>query len=72
MAAYAWLKCEREEDTNCTAVLRAANIIGRAGGIFHAEDRFVRLSLLKSQDDFELLLYRLKQLVNNEECAKAT
>ncbi|KAK4428361.1 Tryptophan aminotransferase-related protein 3 [Sesamum alatum] len=29
--AYAWLKCEREEETNCNAVLQAANIIGRAG-----------------------------------------
>lgn len=63
--AYAWLKCEREEHTNCTEVFRRANIIGREGSRFNAEDRFVRLSLLKSQDDFEQLLYRLKRLVTN-------
>ncbi|KAE8718898.1 tryptophan aminotransferase-related protein 4 [Hibiscus syriacus] len=27
-AAYAWLKCEREEDEDCFAVLEAANIVG--------------------------------------------
>ncbi|CAA2988371.1 tryptophan aminotransferase-related 4-like [Olea europaea subsp. europaea] len=64
--AYIWLKCEREEDTNCSAVLLAANIIGRSGSLFDAEDRYVRLSLLKSDDDFNLLLYRLKELVSKE------
>lgn len=34
--------------------------------MFSADDRYVRLSLLKSQDDFEQLMYRLKQLVSNE------
>ncbi|XP_073148824.1 tryptophan aminotransferase-related protein 4-like [Henckelia pumila] len=64
--AYAWVKCEREEDGNCTSVLRAANIIGRAGSVFNAEDRYVRLSLLKSDDDFDLLVYRLRQLIVDE------
>lgn len=64
--AYAWLKCEREEDTDCVKVLRAANIIGREGRVFSAGNRHVRLSLLKRQDDFELLLYRLNQLVKKE------
>ncbi|KAL3504590.1 hypothetical protein ACH5RR_034431 [Cinchona calisaya] len=64
--AYAWLKCEREQDTNCTAVLRAANIIGREGRVFNADSHHVRLSLLRSQDDFELLLYRLNELVTRE------
>ncbi|CAA2943351.1 tryptophan aminotransferase-related 4-like [Olea europaea subsp. europaea] len=64
--AYVWLKCEREEDTNCNDVLGAANIIGRSGRLFNSEDRYVRLSLLKSDDDFNLLLYRLKELVTKE------
>ncbi|KAL2497035.1 Tryptophan aminotransferase-related protein 4 [Abeliophyllum distichum] len=64
--AYVWLKCEREEDTNCNAVLRGANIIGRLGSLFNASDRYVRLSLLKRDDDFNLLLYRLKELVSKE------
>ncbi|GFY96448.1 pyridoxal phosphate (PLP)-dependent transferases superfamily protein [Actinidia rufa] len=65
--AYAWLKCEREEDEDCTAVLKAAKIIGRSGSKFSAGNRNVRLSLLKSQDDFELMLYRIYDLVHSEE-----
>ncbi|KAK4483978.1 hypothetical protein RD792_011190 [Penstemon davidsonii] len=68
--AYAWLKCEREEDTDCNAVLLAANVIGREGSKFMAEDRYVRLSLLRSQDDFDLLLRRLTDLVSEENGAQ--
>ncbi|KAJ9546043.1 hypothetical protein OSB04_025750 [Centaurea solstitialis] len=64
--AYAWVKCEREEEEDCGAVLEAANIIGRAGSAFSAKDRYVRLSLIKSQDDFELLVQRLTELVSLE------
>ncbi|KAG8377280.1 hypothetical protein BUALT_Bualt08G0015200 [Buddleja alternifolia] len=68
--AYAWLKCEKEEDTNCDAVLRAANIIGREGSLFDYDERFVRLSLLKSDDDFNLLLHHLNKLVAQEDGPK--
>ncbi|XVE55104.1 hypothetical protein DITRI_Ditri03aG0134000 [Diplodiscus trichospermus] len=43
--AYAWVKCERKEDKDCYAVLKVANITGRQGSIFGAEDHYVRLSL---------------------------
>lgn len=66
MAAYAWVKCEREEDTDCYEVLQAANITGRRGSQFSAEDRYVRLSLIRSQDDFDILIQRLTQLVSEE------
>ncbi|PSS19521.1 Tryptophan aminotransferase-related protein [Actinidia chinensis var. chinensis] len=65
--AYAWLKCEREEDQDCAAVLKASKIIGRGGSIFSAGNRYVRLSLLKSQEDFELILHRIYNLVHSEE-----
>ncbi|KAG9143752.1 hypothetical protein Leryth_011426 [Lithospermum erythrorhizon] len=68
--AYAWLKCEREEDTDCYAVLEEANIIGRHGNLFNADSRYVRLSLLKSRDEFDLLLYRLHELVSMEDSMK--
>ncbi|KAK9069641.1 hypothetical protein SSX86_011545 [Deinandra increscens subsp. villosa] len=64
--AYAWVKCEREEEYDCGAVLEAGKIIGRTGSSFSAEDRYTRLSLIKSQDDFELLLQRLTVLVSLE------
>ena len=69
MTAYAWLKCEREEDRDCYSVLEAAGITSREGGRFGAEDRYVRLSLIRSQDDFDLLLHRLTK-ISGEEGAK--
>ncbi|XVE60896.1 hypothetical protein DITRI_Ditri05aG0163600 [Diplodiscus trichospermus] len=68
--AYAWLKCEREEDKDCYAVLKAANIIGRQGNLFGADNRHVRLSLVKSQDDFDILIERLHKLVAEEDGAQ--
>ncbi|MCL7028164.1 hypothetical protein MKW94_001723 [Papaver nudicaule] len=66
--AYAWVKCEREEDEDCyEALLRDGGIIGRAGSTFHAENRYVRLSLIKSQDDFNWLLQRMDALVSQEQ-----
>nr|XP_028965220.1 tryptophan aminotransferase-related protein 4-like isoform X2 [Malus domestica] len=65
--AYAWVKCEREEDKDCYEVLKQeANVYGRPGAEFGAEDRYVRLTLLRNQDDFDLLLQRLNQLVLDE------
>lgn len=67
MAAYAWWKCEREEDKDCYAVLKAAGIIGRDGSLFSAGTRHVRFSLIKSHDDFDLLLQRITMLVSKED-----
>ncbi|MFS7980612.1 putative alliinase, EGF-like domain, pyridoxal phosphate-dependent transferase, major [Helianthus anomalus] len=64
--AYAWVKCEREEDDDCGAVLEASKIIGRSGSTFSAKNRYTRLSLIKSQDDFEMLMLRLTELVSLE------
>lgn len=61
-----WVKCERGEEDDCGAVLKAEKIIGRVGNSFSAKDRYTRLSLIKSQDDFELLLQRLTELVSLE------
>ncbi|XP_004233981.2 tryptophan aminotransferase-related protein 4-like [Solanum lycopersicum] len=62
--AFAWLKCEAEEDEECHNVLREANIIGRKGAVFGVENRYVRLSVVNSRDDFDLLLQRLQDLVS--------
>ncbi|GMJ03150.1 TRYPTOPHAN AMINOTRANSFERASE RELATED 4 [Hibiscus trionum] len=64
--AFAWLKCEREEDKDCNAVLNSVNVTGRDGSLFGAESRYVRLSLVKSEDDFDLLLERMGLLVSRE------
>eukprot|EP00257_Ricinus_communis_P007635 XP_002524354.2 tryptophan aminotransferase-related protein 4 [Ricinus communis] len=65
--AFAWLKCEREEDEDCFRTLKsAANISGRRGDLFGAESCYVRLSLVKSKDDFDLLLQKMEMLVLQE------
>ncbi|XP_009767595.1 tryptophan aminotransferase-related protein 4-like [Nicotiana sylvestris] len=64
--AYAWVKCKRKEDKNCTEIFRVAKIIGRPGSKFFAENRYVRLSLLKGQHDFEMLISQMKKLVSQE------
>ncbi|KAK1259825.1 Tryptophan aminotransferase-related protein 4 [Acorus gramineus] len=64
--AYAWLKCEREEDKDCKAALKAEGIISRGGATYNADGRYTRLSLIKTQDDFEQLLQHMVALVSKE------
>lgn len=66
MKAYAWVKCERLEDANCYEIFRAAKIKGREGKVFGSEERLVRLSLIRTQDDFDQLIHMLKKLVSQE------
>ncbi|XP_047157126.1 tryptophan aminotransferase-related protein 4-like [Vigna umbellata] len=61
--AYAWLKCEREEDKNCYEILEAAGISGREGSLYSADNHYVRLSLIRSKDDFDILINKLNTLV---------
>jgi hypothetical protein len=66
--AFAWLKCEEAlGDRHCYEVLKTFNITGRAGNLFGNDlNRYVRLSLVKSEDDFDLLLRQIKKLVDEE------
>ncbi|CAM0909623.1 unnamed protein product [Alopecurus aequalis] len=64
--AYAWVKCEREEDGDCSDMLLKAKIITRSGVRFDASSRYTRISLLRSQDEFDLLLERVTELVDAE------
>ncbi|GJM93325.1 hypothetical protein PR202_ga09872 [Eleusine coracana subsp. coracana] len=64
--AYAWVKCEREEDEDCHEALLEAKIISREGGRYGASSQYARMSLLKTDDDFNVLLERITDLVNAE------
>ncbi|KAJ1285135.1 hypothetical protein BS78_03G256900 [Paspalum vaginatum] len=64
--AYAWVKCEREEDEDCHDALLKANIITRTGVTYEAGSRYTRISLLKSDDDFDVLMERVTEFVNAE------
>ncbi|PWA47194.1 pyridoxal phosphate-dependent transferase [Artemisia annua] len=70
--AYAWVKCERDEDVDCGAILEAENILGTSGSTFSDDDRYVRLNLMKSHGDFNLLMQRLNELVGHENNASKT
>jgi len=58
------LKCEKAlGDRHCYEILKTYNITGRAGYLFGKDlNHFVRLSLVKSEDDFVLLLRQIKKL----------
>lgn len=48
------MKCKREEDEDCyETLLRAGGIIRRAGNFLNAENHYMCVSLIKSQDDFD-------------------
>ncbi|XP_031251630.1 tryptophan aminotransferase-related protein 4-like [Pistacia vera] len=65
--AYGWLKCEMEEEKDCHEVLKAGKINVREGSKFSADNRHVRVSLIRRQDDFDLLLQRLTKFVSEED-----
>ncbi|KAK3161770.1 hypothetical protein QOZ80_1BG0081180 [Eleusine coracana subsp. coracana] len=64
--AYAWVECEEEEDQDCYEALLKENIITRSGVRNEASSRYTRMSLLKSDDDFDVLMERVTELVNAE------
>lgn len=64
IAAFGWLKCEWEEDTDCEALLRNAQIKTQSGVLFEADSRYTRLSLIKTEDDFDQMMEKLKPLVS--------
>ncbi|GJN25317.1 hypothetical protein PR202_gb13131 [Eleusine coracana subsp. coracana] len=68
LTAYAWVKCEREEDEDCYQALLRANIITRSGVGNEASSRYTRMSLLKSDDDFDVLMERITDLVDADKC----
>ncbi|WOK97970.1 tryptophan aminotransferase-related protein 3 [Canna indica] len=70
--AYAWLKCEREEDEDCNKVLENAGIISRGGALFEAGSHYTRISLIKNQDYFELFMKRMEALVSNSSSSAAS
>ncbi|CAJ1953083.1 unnamed protein product [Sphenostylis stenocarpa] len=68
ISAFASLKCDTSvlEDRSCYEVLEEANITGREGSLFGADNHHVRLSLVRSEDDFDLLLRQINKLVSVE------
>ncbi|KAL0535379.1 hypothetical protein IC582_029708 [Cucumis melo] len=67
--AFAWLKCEDEEE-DCAGLLRRHKILGRSGVSFGCSAQFVRVSMLDRDDNFDLLVQRISKITaapNNSE-----
>ncbi|XP_031101174.1 L-tryptophan--pyruvate aminotransferase 1-like [Ipomoea triloba] len=61
LPAFAWMMCKgREED--CEKLLRGHKILTRSGTKFGADPKFVRISMLGNEDDFNIFLQRLSTL----------
>uniref|UniRef100_J3L3I2 Alliinase C-terminal domain-containing protein n=1 Tax=Oryza brachyantha TaxID=4533 RepID=J3L3I2_ORYBR len=56
--AYAWVKCEWEQDVDCYQTLLGAGIISRSGISNDAGSRYTRVSLLKTQDETSTCSWR--------------
>ncbi|XP_016510340.1 tryptophan aminotransferase-related protein 3 [Nicotiana tabacum] len=66
--AFAWVKCKREEDKNCTHVFfEEAKIRGHPGSGFFADNTYVRLGLVTRQHDFDMLISRLEQFISQDD-----
>jgi hypothetical protein len=67
LTAYAWVKCEKEDDRDCYEALLKAKIVTRSGVGNEASNWYTRVSLLKSDDDFDVLMERVTDLVRADE-----
>ncbi|KAJ1399507.1 Pyridoxal phosphate-dependent transferase, major domain [Sesbania bispinosa] len=61
--AFAWLKCE-EGIENAESYLGKLKIRGRGGDRFGADPKYVRLSMIGRDDEFDELLIRLSNATN--------
>lgn len=65
--AFAWIRCEREEDESCVSLFEEAGIVGRGGERCGMTDRHVRLSMMSADFAFENLLNHVKALVSKQQ-----
>jgi aspartate/methionine/tyrosine aminotransferase len=63
-AAFAWLKCEGNVE-DCESFLRVHNIITRSGKHFGVSPKYVRISLLDTDENFTQFLDRLSTTIQS-------
>lgn len=61
LAAFAWLKCEGEIE-DCEKFLRGHKILTRNGRQFGASPKYVRISMLDTDENFAQLIDRLSSI----------
>jgi L-tryptophan---pyruvate aminotransferase len=62
VAAFAWLRCEKEEIGGLEDFLRQKRIITRGGTRFGADAKVVRVSMLDTDEAFDVFIQRLASL----------
>jgi L-tryptophan--pyruvate aminotransferase len=62
LAAFAWLRCDREDVEDCASFLRGHKILTRSGSQFGADPRYVRVSMLDRDDAYDIFVKRLASL----------
>ncbi|KAK1433841.1 hypothetical protein QVD17_10759 [Tagetes erecta] len=62
LPAFAWLKCEEVDD--CESFLRRHKILTRGGKHFGASTKYVRISMLSRESEFNLLTERLPAIIS--------
>jgi len=62
LAAFAWLRCDREDVEDCASFLRGHKILTRSGSQFGADPRYVRVSMLDRDDAYDIFVKRLSSL----------
>lgn len=57
VAAFAWLGCKEERDLG--SLLKEKNVLARGGDRFGSDKKYVRISMLSRDHDFDVFLQRL-------------
>ncbi|KAA8529613.1 hypothetical protein F0562_034287 [Nyssa sinensis] len=57
--AFAWMKCNNDKIEDCEKFFRGNKILTRGGKRFVADPKYVRVSMLGKEDEFNLFLERL-------------
>ncbi|KAK9278067.1 hypothetical protein L1049_027625 [Liquidambar formosana] len=63
--AFAWVKCEGETE-DCEAFLRGHNILARGGKHFGDSPKYVRVSMLDRDENFDHLVQRLSLMSSRQ------
>ncbi|ERM94583.1 hypothetical protein AMTR_s00011p00049200 [Amborella trichopoda] len=60
--AFAWTKCEGDEIEDCEAFLKSHNILTRGGRSFGWDPKYVRISLLDTDSNFDIFINRISNI----------
>ncbi|KAM3319147.1 tryptophan aminotransferase-related protein 2 [Capsicum chacoense] len=64
--AFAWVKCEHASVSDCESFLKQHKILTRGGEHFGSSKKYVRISLIGYEEDYNEFIQRLS-LINSEE-----